>query len=113
MRIGYWLCLAAGLALMPAPLMANATAGAEALKTLAQIETDPAKLKAYCASSKALLAAPPDQMEAVADMFDETVRAFGEAFGAALDLHYELDDASPDGAALVALFQKLDGLCGN
>ncbi len=112
MRIGLSLCLASGLALISVPLMANATTGAEALKTLMQIETDPAKLKAYCAASKELSAAPPDKTEALADIFDETIRAFGEAFGSALDLHYELDDASPDGAALVALFQKLDGLCG-
>lgn len=83
-----------------------------ALQALSGIGTDNRTLASYCSASKELLAATPEQTEALAEKFDATLRGFGDKVAAALDLHYDLDDSSPDGQALVAVFQKLDSMCG-
>ncbi len=90
---------------------ARAATALDAMATLATIGADTMKLQLYCAASADLFAAAPDQTEAMAEKFDATIRAFGEGYAAALDLHYELDDASPEGAAMVEQFGKLDAQC--
>ena len=82
-----------------------------AISTLAEIGTDKTKLASYCSASAELFSAPPEKTEEMAEKFDATVRAFGPQFAAALDLHYDLDDAAPDGIAMVEQFAKLDALC--
>ncbi|MBX9925106.1 MAG: hypothetical protein K2Y05_02005 [Hyphomicrobiaceae bacterium] len=82
-----------------------------AITTLAEIGSDKTKLAAYCAASAELFSAQPEKTEEMAEKFDATVRAFGPQFAAALDLHYDLDDAAPDGIAMVEQFAKLDALC--
>lgn len=94
------------------PVHAAASDFDTALQALSGIGTDSKKLAAYCDVSKALLSAAPEQTELLAEKFDATLRGFGDNVAAALDLHYDLDDSSPDGQALVAVFQKLDSMCG-
>lgn len=100
-------------AIAVSPAHATSPAVEEAVKALAEIETDKSKLDPYCALIMQFSAAGQDQpkIDALAEQFDDLVRSFGPKFQAALDLHNELDDESADGKAMNTAFERIDVLC--
>lgn len=102
-------------AVLTAPSVALAASPAveTAMATLAVIETDKAKLDPYCALVAEMNAAGNDQakLDSLGEQLDGLLRSFGPAFESAVDLHNELDDASADGVAMIAAFEKIDKLC--
>jgi hypothetical protein len=98
-----------------APMAANAATPdiATAVKTLASIEADAGKLASYCTIVAKMIAAGADQAQtdALGEEMDSLIRSFGPEFESALDLHLDLDDASPEGQATIAAFEALDQRC--
>ncbi len=102
------------LALSGSPSLAASPEIEAAAKTLAQLETDTAKLQNYCKIIKDMDAAGDDdaKIETLADQLQDLLTSFGEPYQKVLELSESADSESADGQALEAAFSKLDEKCG-
>ena len=110
----------AGLLVAAGALAATSAIAADAkvegaLKTFAAIDGDAAKLKTFCAMSKAMASASDEQDEkkaaALESELDGYMKDLGPDFKAAWDSGADLDPDSADGKAMNAALDKLEGKC--
>lgn len=85
----------------------------EAVKTLAEIPADKGKHDPYCALLAQMYANGLDQAKSdtLDDQFDDLLRRFGPKFAKVVELSHQFEDASPEGQALNAGFDKVNATC--
>jgi hypothetical protein len=96
------------------PALANPAVEA-AVKVLATIPSDKAKLEAYCKAVgeiKAATGADQSKADAADDAFDAVLKSFGPAFETVVTLSHEIEDSSADGQVLNAGFAEVEKNCG-
>ena len=100
-------CLGASAALAASPEVDAA------VKALAQVENDPAKLQQYCKLVSDMAAAEDDEakFDALEQQMEDMFRSFGPQFESILTASETVDPETPDGQALEAAFDKLDERC--
>ena len=105
--------LVAGALLLCTPAHAASVQAQSAIASLAKLETDAAKLEAFCKINAELEAAGEDSAkgEALDRQMEAFVRTLGPEYVAAWDLAEELKPDSEDGKALSAAFDSLEDKC--
>jgi hypothetical protein len=105
--------LVAGASLLCLPAQAASVQVQSAVANLAKLETDAAKLEAFCKINADLEAAGDDnaKSEALDRQMEAFVRSLGPDYIAAWDLAEELNPESEDGKALNAAFDSLENKC--
>jgi hypothetical protein len=98
-------CLAAGPAFAAAPKIEAA------VKTFKAVAADPAKLKTFCAMSKAMDSMGDKANPAVEKQIDGYMKQLGPDFETAWTAGDDLDENSADGKALNAALDDLSGKC--
>ena len=103
----------AGALLLCTPAHAASVQVQSAIASLAKLETDAAKLEAFCKINAELEAAgeDPAKSEALDRQMEAFVRTLGPEYVAAWDLVEELKPDSEDGKALNAAFDSLEDKC--
>ena len=108
--------IAAGavLCLLAAPALAADPKITAAIKVLEATAADAAKVKAYCAMTKAMEAIGDDEKKAQAAEaeIDGYFKTLGPDFETAWSAGEDLDENSADAKALNSAMEKLDGKCG-
>jgi len=105
--------LFAGASLLCLPAHAASVQVQSAIASLGKLETDPAKVEAFCKINADLEAAGDDaaKSEALDRQMEVFVRSLGPEYIAAWDLAEELNPESEDGKALNAAFDSLEDKC--
>ena len=85
-----------------------------AVKTFAAVESDPAKVKAYCDMSKTMEEVGDDEkkLEAANDKIDGYFKTLGPDFETAWNSGENLKEDSAEAKALSDALDKLDAKCG-
>lgn len=92
-----------------------ATVDAAAItKSIASVQSDPAKVKAYCAMSKKFEEIGEDdkKAEAAGDEIDGYFKVLGSEFEAAWTAGQNAEETSAEGKAFDETMTKLDAACG-
>jgi hypothetical protein len=106
------LAAALALSLITAPALAASPKVEDAIKVLKAVAADPQKLKAFCELSE-LIGAMGDKVDPAAEAkMDGYFDILGPDFGAAWEVVETTDEKSPDGQALEAAIEELEGKCG-
>lgn len=86
----------------------------QAVKTFAAVESDPAKLQAYCEMGKTMEEVGDDEKKLAAadDKIDGYFKTLGPDFEAAWNSGESLKEDSPEAKALSDALDKLDAKCG-
>lgn len=105
------------VALLATPALADAKVD-DAIKAFSAVENDAAKIKIYCAMSKAMnSASDAEKDEAKAEALDKQLGDYmnqlGTDFQAAWDTGADVDPESADGKKLSDALDKLEAKCGS
>jgi len=109
----YVVALAAILSLSASAAFAASPEVEAAAKALSQIEADATKLQSYCKIIDEMGQAGEDEakFDELGEQVGDLLRSFGPEVEKALELSETTDPETPDGQALEAAFDKLDGKC--
>jgi hypothetical protein len=101
------------LLLMAGPVLAASPDVESAIKSLGQLEADPARLQSYCKIIIDMDAAGDNEakFDALEKQLMDLLRSFGPQFEQVIAVSEDTPSDSPDGQALEAAFRQLDEKC--